>query len=419
MESQLNIDTRLLHGGRDPASHGGLVNTPVCRGSTIIAPTLQDWEARKTPANPYASYGRFGTPTTVALQDMVAELEGGHRSLVFPSGLAACTHAILAFVRTGDHVLMSDSVYGPTRSFAEGVLARLGVHVEFYDPTIGAGIRAQMRPNTRLVFVESPGSATFDIQDIPAIAAQAHERGAFVVMDNTWATPLFFKAFEHGVDVSIQAATKYLVGHSDALMGVATANERAWPLLMAGAQDFGQTTSPDDIFLVLRGLRTLSLRLQRHQESGVRLAQFLQRHAMVERVLHPALPGDPGHAIWKRDFLGASGLFAFVLRPVSREQTVAFFNSLKLFGIGLSWGGYESLVLPMDPPKRAVTPWTSQGQLVRVHVGLEDYGDLEADMAQALDAAASARCEEVHSGHGTPAGSTRRSAERQMMAMET
>ncbi|WP_156909251.1 cystathionine beta-lyase [Ottowia thiooxydans] len=390
MESNFNIDTRLLHAGRNPASHGGLVNTPVCRGSTIVAPTLQEWEARKTPGNPYASYGRFGSATTLALQDMMAELEGGHRSLVFPSGLAACTHALLAFVRSGDHVLMTDSVYGPTRSFAEDVLSRLGVEVEFYDPTIGAGIRQQMRKNTRLVFVESPGSATFDIQDIPAISAQAHEHGAFVVMDNTWASPLFFKAFEHGVDVSIQAATKYLVGHSDALMGVATANERAWPLLKAGAHDFGQTTSPDDIFLVLRGLRTLSLRMQRHWESGVRLAKFLQQHSMVERVLHPALPEDPGHALWKRDFQGASGLFAFVLLPLTRAQTIAFFNSLKLFGIGLSWGGFESLALPMDAPKRAVAPWTSQGQLVRVHVGLEDYIDLEADMAQALEAAAKA-----------------------------
>ncbi len=387
MESTFNIDTRLLHTGRNPATQGGLVNTPVCRGSTIVAPTLQDWEARKEPGNPYASYGRFGTATTVAERRSPVRRAS---SLVFPSGLAACTHAILSFVRSGDHVLMTDSVYGPTRSFAEDVLARLGVEVEFYDPAIGAGIRQQMRENTRLVFVESPGSATFDIQDIPAIAAQAHERGAFVVMDNTWASPLYFKAFEHGVDVSIQAATKYLVGHSDALMGVATANERAWPLLKAGAQDFGQTTSPDDIFLVLRGLRTLSLRLQRHWDSGVRLAKFLQQHAMVERVLHPALPEDPGHALWQRDFRGASGLFAFVFHPISRAQTVAFFNTLKLFGIGLSWGGYESLVLPMDAPKRAVKPWTSPGQLVRVHVGLEDYGDLEADMAQALAAAAKA-----------------------------
>ncbi|MBH1963342.1 MAG: cystathionine beta-lyase [Comamonadaceae bacterium] len=395
MDSNFNIDTRLLHSGRNPANHGGLVNTPICRGSTIVAPTLQEWEARKTPGNPYASYGRFGTATTASLQDMMAELEGGHRSLVFPSGLAACTHSILAFVRSGDHVLLTDSVYGPTRAFAEDVLTRLGVEVEFYDPAIGSGIAAQMRSNTRLVFVESPGSATFDVQDIPAIAEQAHKRDAFVVMDNTWASPLFFKAFEHGVDVSIQAATKYLVGHSDALMGVATANERAWPLLRAGAQDFGQTTCPDDIFLVLRGLRTLSLRLQRHWESGVRLAKFLQQHPMVERVLHPALPEDPGHGLWQRDFLGASGLFAFVFRPITRAQTEAFFNSFSLFGIGLSWGGYESLVLPMDAPKRAVVPWDSKGALVRVHVGLEAYCDLELDMAQALEAAALAAVRDV------------------------
>lgn len=380
--------TVLTHAGRCPADHFGMVNTPVYRGSTIVSATLQEWEGRKKPDNPYASYGRFGTPTTAALEELVATVEGGHRSLVFPSGLAACTHAILSLVRSGDHVLFPDSVYGPTRTFADQVLARFGVQVEFYDPLIGAGIRQHLRQTTKLVFVESPGSGTFEVQDVPAIAAQARQVDAYVAMDNTWATPLFFKPFEHGVDVSVQAATKYLVGHSDALMGVATANERAWPLLQKGARDFGQTCGPDDVFLVLRGMRTLALRMQRHWETGVRLAQMLAGHPMVDRVMHPALPGDPGHALWLRDFLGASGLFAIALKPVPRRALATFCDSLELFGIGLSWGGFESLVLPMDKPVRSVREWPCRGPLVRIHAGLESYEDLAADLLQGLGKAA-------------------------------
>lgn len=383
----LQTPTLLTHGGRSPARHFGMVNTPIYRGSTIVSSTLKQWEERKQPDNPYASYGRFGTPTTRALEELVAQAEGGHRALVFPSGLAACTHAILSLVRSGDHVLLPDSVYGPTRAFADQVLTRFDVEVEFYDPQAGADIQRQLRPATRLVYVESPGSATFEVLDIPAIAAQARKVDAFVVMDNTWATPLFFKPFEHGVDISVQAATKYLVGHSDAILGVATANERAWPLLRKAAHDFGQTSGPDDVFLVLRGLRTLALRMQQHWDTGVRLAQLLAQHPMVERVMHPALPGDPGHALWQRDFHGASGLFAIVLNPLPPSALSAFFDSLQLFGIGLSWGGYESLVVPMDKPKRVVRPWTCRGPLVRIHAGLEAYEDLAADMLRALSRA--------------------------------
>ncbi len=364
-----------------------MVNTPIYRGSTIISTSLQQWESRKCPDNPYASYGRFGTPTTAALEEAMAQAEGGYRAIVLPSGLAACTHAILAFVSAGDHVLLPDSVYGPTRAFSERVLARFGIEAEFYDPGIGAGIAAQMRKNTRVVFVEAPGSGTFEMQDIPAIAAQAHAAGAYVVMDNTWATPLFFKPFEHGVDVSVQAGTKYIVGHSDAILGVATANERAWPLLQKGVQDFGQTIGPDDVFLALRGMRTLALRMQQHWATGLQLAQMLQKHPLVERVMHPALPQDPGHALWKRDFLGASGLFSIALRPMDRQALAAFIDSLQLFGIGLSWGGYESLVLPMDAPRRNTQEWDLKGPLVRIHAGLEDVGDLAADLCQALEVA--------------------------------
>ncbi|NYT61523.1 cystathionine beta-lyase [Alcaligenaceae bacterium] len=387
MPTKLQACTELLHGGRDPARHYGMVNTPIYRGSTVLANTLEEWESRKQPDNPYASYGRFGTPTTHALEELVANMEGGYRSLVFPSGLAACTHAILSVVRSGDHVLLPDSVYGPTRAFAQETLARFNIEAEFYAANVGAGISAQLRANTRLVYVEAPGSGTFEMQDIPAIAEQAHKAGAYVMMDNTWATPLYFKPFEHGVDISVQAATKYLVGHSDALLGVATANQDAWPLLRKGAHDFGQTIGPDDIFLALRGIRTLSLRLQQHWDTGVKLASMLSRHPLVARVMHPALPEDPGHALWKRDFLGASGLFAIELQPMSSAAFSCFIDQLQLFGIGLSWGGYESLVLPMGAPTRSVSPYPVKGQLVRIHAGLEDSEDLVADLQQALQRA--------------------------------
>jgi len=387
MTTALQASTVLAHVARKPELHHGMVNTPIFRGSTILSSTLKEWESRKKLDNPYASYGRFGTPTTAALEEAVARAEGGFCSIVLPSGLAACTHTILSLVKTGDHVLLPDSVYGPTRSFAERVLTRFGIAAEFYDPSIGSGIDALMRSNTRVVFVEAPGSGTFEMQDIPAIAAQAHAAGAYVVMDNTWATPLFFKPFEHGVDVSVQAGTKYLVGHSDAILGVATANERAWPLLQKGVHDFGQTIGPDDVFLALRGMRTLALRMQQHWQTGLHLAQMLQQHPLVERVMHPALTQDPGHALWKRDFLGASGLFSIALRPMDRQALAGFFDALQLFGIGLSWGGYESLVLPMDVPRRNTKSWPLQGPLVRIHAGLEDAEDLAADLCQALAAA--------------------------------
>lgn len=381
------IDTALVHLGRDPEAFGGLVNIPACRGSTLLASTLEEWEARKQPGNPMASYGRFGSATTRAFERAVCELEGGHASIVYPSGLAACTHALLAVLRSGDHVLMTDSVYGPTRHFARHVLARLGIEVEFYDPLIGGSIRDLVRANTRVVYVESPGSVSFEVQDVAAIAHEAHRAEAFVIMDNTWASPLLFKPFDHGVDISIQAATKYLTGHSDALLGVATANRRAWELLRAGAHDFGQTAGADDLYLALRGLRTLGLRLRQHQHNAMHLATALQSHPAVEQVLYPGLPGDAGHALWRRDFRGASGLFAVALKPMPQAALSTFFAHLRLFGIGLSWGGFESLALPMGQPERCTRPMLWQGPLIRVHAGLEAADDLLEDFRGALDAA--------------------------------
>ena len=383
--------THYLHCGRDSEAYGGLINTPVFRGSTVLAKDFNSWEASKKDGNPYANYGRFGTPTTRAFEDAMAGLEGGQASLVFPSGLAACVHALLAFVSAGDHVLITDNIYGPTRTFVSTVLTRLGVEVEFFAPAAGAGIARQLRPTTRVVFTESPGSLTFEVCDLPAICQAAHSVGAFVLLDNTWASPLYFKPFEHGVDVSIQAATKYIVGHSDALLGVATANERAWPLLKAGAHDFGQTASPDDLFLALRGLRTLPVRLQRHWSNGVTLARSLEQHPLVTRVMHPALPNDPGHDLWTRDFLGASGLFGIEVNTQDPTVWARLFDNLKLFGIGLSWGGFESLVVPVGHPVRQHTP-APLGYLIRVHAGLEHVDDLVLDFQRALDIAVQKPC---------------------------
>ena len=383
--------THYLHCGRDSETYGGLINTPVFRGSTVLAKDFNSWEASKKDGNPYANYGRFGTPTTRAFEEAIAGLEGGHASLVFPSGLAACVHALLAFVSAGDHVLITDNIYGPTRTFVSTVLTRLGVEVEYFAPAVGANIARQLRPNTRVVFTESPGSLTFEVCDLPAICQAAHSVGAFVLLDNTWASPLYFKPFAHGVDVSIHAATKYIVGHSDALLGVATANERAWPLLKAGAHDFGQTASPDDLFLALRGLRTLPVRLQRHWSNGVTLAHSLEQHPLITRVMHPALPNDPGHDLWKRDFLGASGLFGVEVDTQDATVLARLFDNLKLFGIGLSWGGFESLVVPVGQPVRQHTP-APQGYLIRVHAGLEHIDDLLLDFQRALDIALQKPC---------------------------
>ncbi|EKT4482698.1 cystathionine beta-lyase [Pseudomonas putida] len=379
--------TRYIHAGRTPDAFGGLVNTPIFRGSTVLADSYESWETSKKNGNPYSNYGRFGTPTTRSFEHAITELEGGHGCLVFPSGLAACVHSLLAFLSAGDHVLMTDNIYGPTRMFVANVLSRFGVQVDYFPPSIGAGIAALIKPNTRVVFTESPGSLTFEVADLPAICAAAHASDVIVLLDNTWASPLYFKPFEHGVDVSIQAATKYIVGHSDALLGTATANERAWSQLKAGAHDFGQTASPDDLFLALRGLRTMPVRLQQHWSNGLALASSLQQHPAIARVLHPALPNDPSHDLWKRDFLGASGLFGIEVKTHDTAVLSRVFDNLRLFGIGLSWGGFESLVVPVGNPSRSCERSPAQGYLIRVHAGLEHVDDLIEDFHRALEIA--------------------------------
>ncbi|MGY8684588.1 cystathionine beta-lyase [Bradyrhizobium sp. UFLA05-153] len=379
-----DTETLLCHLGRAPAEHAGMVNVPIYRGSTIVSETLEDWDARNKD---HPSYGRFGTPLSRALEAAVCKLEGGFRSILFPSGQSACTHSLLACLKAGDDVLISDGVYAPVRAFADDVLASLRIKVRYFCPTEPSELAAKINANTRAIYLESPSSMTFEVQDVPALAAIAHQSDALVIMDNTWATPLYFRPFDHGVDISIQAATKYIVGHSDAFLGVATANEAAWPALKSTAQHFGEIGGPDDIYLGLRGLRTLGLRMNRHWENGLILAQSLQTHPAVDRVLHPALPNDPGHTIWKRDFLGASGLFGIILKPMSRPQLSVLFSSLRLFGIGLSWGGYESLALLVEPPKRTEAALPLAGPLIRIHAGLESSNELIADLHNALNVA--------------------------------
>jgi cystathionine beta-lyase len=380
-------ETKIVIAGRDPARQQGAVNPPVYHVSTVVFPTIEALDAAhasfEDDKEPFV-YGRTGTPTSHALENAVAWLEGGYRARIFPSGLAAAAGALLAFLKAGDHLLVTDSVYAPTRTFCDAVLARYGVAVEYYDPCIGAGIAKHMRANTKVVFAESPGSLTFEVQDIPAIAEVARGKRARVIMDNTWATPLFFKSFAHGVDVSIQAATKYIAGHSDAMLGLAIANRESWPELRRSVRQMGWATGPDDIYLTQRGLRTLAVRLERHQTSALALAEWLSRRPEVARVLYPALPGDPGHALWRRDFLGAAGLFAFELKPHPDRAVRAMIESLRLFHIGYSWGGYESLVTLARPEKaRSFAKWEG-GPLVRLHVGLEAVEDLQADLEGAL-----------------------------------
>jgi cysteine-S-conjugate beta-lyase len=369
------------HLGRTPGKWLGAVNTPVFRASTILFPTVAALKAAADGKYPGLTYALHGLPTVTDLQNAIAELEGGHAALAVPSGLTATTLPLLALLMPGDHLLVTDSVYGPTRRFCDLHLKRMGVAVTYYDPLLGADIAREFRPETRVVFVESPGSLTFDVQDVPAIAEVAHARGALVVMDNTWATPLFFRAFDHGVDVSVHAATKYIGGHSDVLLGLIVGNAATYPALHRLWTDMGVTASSDDCFLALRGLRTLPTRLARQQASGFAIAEWLRARPEVREVLHPGLPSARGHDLWKRDFRGATSLFGVVLHPVAEARIAAMLDGLELFSMGWSWGGFESLVIPTWPERtRTATTWHPGGPSLRFAIGLEDPDDLIADL---------------------------------------
>jgi cystathionine beta-lyase len=353
------------------------VNPPVYRGSTVLFPTVEKLWKRDQEY----TYGRTCTPTVKALEEAIAQIEGGVATELTASGYQAVSTAIFAFVESGDHILVSDSVYNPTRRFCDRLLTKLGVETTYYDPVIAAGIDKLVRPNTRLIFTESPGSQTFEVQDIPAIAAVAKKRKLWLLLDNTWASPLYFRPFDHGVDVSIQAATKYIVGHADAMLGAITSNERAAKLVANAKDVLGVCPGSEETYLGQRGLRTLATRLAQHQKSGLEMARWLEARPEVARVLHPALPSHPQHEIWKRDFLGASGLFGVILQPTSKKALAAMLDNLELFGMGFSWGGYESLVIPFDPTSyRTATRWQAEGPALRFHIGLEDVEDLKADL---------------------------------------
>ena len=378
----LSSDTIMAHAGRDTVNHHGIVNLPVYRASTILFPTIAALQAAAKPDYSGYRYARFGTPTTRALEQAMAQLEGGGETISLPSGLAAITTSLLAYLRPGDHLLMTDSTYGPTRAFCDGFLAQIGVETSYFDPLLTDEIIALMRPNTRILYLESPGSLSFEIQDIPALTQAARQvaTGPLTVMlDNSWATPLFFRPFDHGVDVSIHAGTKYIVGHSDALMGLVTIRPDYDHNIRNTAAQFGLCAGPDDCYLALRGLRSLGVRLRQHEQTGLALAGWLKERPEIQCVLHPAFPDCPGHSVWQRDFLGSSGLFGVILHCNNPTAIAAMLDGLKLFGMGYSWGGFESLILSVTA-HRTAKPWQESGSLLRIHAGLEAVTDLIADL---------------------------------------
>ncbi len=378
-------ETTLVTAGRDTKAQKGFVNPPVVHGSTVLYPTAEDLHAHRGEYQ----YGRRGTPTTKALQEALMALEGPQCAGVgiAPSGVSAITTTLLAVLKAGDHLLVCDNAYRPTRNFCDGLLAGYGVETTYFDPLIGAGVAELFKPNTKAILLEAPGSQSFEMPDIPAIAAVAHGRGALVIDDNTWATPLFHRSLDQGVDISMQAATKYIGGHSDIMFGTISANAKAWPPIAETIRLLGVCAGPDDVFLALRGLRTLAVRLAQHHRSALEMARWLATRPEVVRVLHPALESDPGHTIWKRDFTGASGLFSIVLTPAPQKAVDALLDAVTLFGMGFSWGGFESLVIPFDcTPYRSATKWAPGGPTLRFHIGLENVEDLKSDLERGFAA---------------------------------
>ena len=370
--------TKLASAAREFNEHG-MVNPAVYHASTI---TFPDVETLKNGKQNYI-YGRRGTPTSLAIETAIAELEGGYKCKVAPSGQAAISVALLSFLNPGDHLLVTDTVYGPVRELCRTVLDRMNIETTFYDPLIGEKLRTLIKPNTKLVYLESPGSQTMEIQDVPLLTKIAHEAGVLVLIDNTWSGGHFFKAFEHGCDISVQAATKYITGHSDCMFGSIVCSEKTWPQLKATYEAMGMFAGPDDMYLALRGLRTLDLRMERHMKSAITIAEWLRGRDEVETVLHPALSNAPGHEIWKRDFKGSSGLFSIILKPTSEKAVAAMLDDMQLFAMGYSWGGFESLIIPFDPIRTA-TNWQANGPSLRLQIGLEHPEDLIADLEQGL-----------------------------------
>ena len=380
-------DTKLGHAGRNSKANFGIVNPPVYHASTITFETVADLNAAYEKRFDTVYYGRYGTPTTFAFEEAVAELEGTDRCIAMPSGMGAIAGTLLALLKSGDHLLMTDNAYFPTRKFCDVHLKKNGIETTYYDPLIRSGISELIQPNTKIIFTETPGSISFEVQDVPAIAEAAHQRDVLVVLDNTWSGGLYYPAFERGVDISVQAATKYIVGHSDAMLGTISMPERLYSDIKSSVSSVGYAAAPDDCYLGLRGLRTLSTRLAHHQKTGLKLANWLDARPEVDLVLHPNLTSCPGHEIWKRDFTGSSGLFSFVLKDgYSSDAVAAMLDGLELYAMGYSWGGFESLIIPGNfSGSRTATKWPHKGQTLRIHAGLEDVDDLVDDLEKGLE----------------------------------
>ncbi len=376
-------ETKFVNAGRSNKWTRGVVNPPVERASTVVFDSVKQMKhATANRANQVLFYGRRGTSTSFAFADAMTELEGGAGCAIYPSGTAAITNAILSFVKTGDHLLMVDTAYEPTRDFCDKILKNIGVETTYYDPLIGKGIESLIKENTRIIFLESPGSITMEVQDVPGISDIAHQHDCIVMLDNTWGAGVNFKPFEHGVDISIQAATKYIVGHSDVMLGTATAVEKYWDQLRENSYLMGQCTSPDDLYLAMRGIRTLGVRLKQHQESALKIANWLVSREEVDVILHPAFDSCPGHEYFERDFEGSNGLFSFVLNRGDQASLNALLDGMHHFKMGYSWGGFESLILGNTHVgrMRTATQWQYQYPLIRLHIGLENVDDLIEDL---------------------------------------
>ncbi len=387
MGKRKKYDTRLVHSGSNPRDQKGAVNPPVFRASTIIFPTVEAMKEAEQRKFDTTFYGVHGTPTTFALETAMAEVEEGYRAISVSSGLAAITTALISFLKTGDHLLMVDSVYAPTRNFCDTTLKRFGIETTYYDPLIGSNIENLIKPETKVIFTESPGSYTFEIQDIPSIVKAAHKREIKVMIDNTWSAGYFFKPFDHKVDISIQATTKYQAGHADLILGhIVTRTKEDWLKVKTNTGILGQTVAPDVCYLALRGLRTLVVRLEEHQQNALTIANWLKERPEVEKILHPAFSSCPGHEFWQRDFTGSSGLFSVILKDVNIEKIHNMLNNMEYFSMGYSWGGFESLMVYSDPSKiRTATKWETSSPLLRIHVGQEDVRDLIADLERGLN----------------------------------
>ena len=375
-------DTKIILSGKSQKSKSSFVNSPIYKGSTVLFKTVEDMnKSMKRKNTQTLAYGRFGSPSTFEFEKAIAEIDEGYSAVATSSGTAAIVASLLAVLKTGDHILITDSVYGVTKNLAKGLLNNMGITSTFYKPDIGKEINRLIKKNTKVIFIESPGSLTFEIQNIPMLVEIAKKNKLITIMDNTWATPLFFKPFYNGIDISIQSATKYIVGHSDAMLGVITTNKTYTKCVREAAHNMGSCPSPEDIYLGIRGLKTLSIRLQKHQQSTSKVIEWLKTQDVIDAILYPALPDNPGYEIWKRDFLGASGLFGIKLKNTKKSLVNKMLNNLKLFNMGYSWGGYESLILPIQPEKlRETYKWKNNYGTLRIHVGLEDPDDLINDL---------------------------------------